>query len=543
MTDLTAQLSGNAETDTALAIEALRESEARFRATFEQAAVGIAHVGLAGQWLRVNRKLCEIVGYSPEELTQKTFQDITHEPDLAQDLEHVRQLLAGECQTYAMEKRYIHAQGHLIWIKLTASLVRDQAQSPQYFIAVIEDIEARKQAELSLRQSEARLQRAITDAPFPILLCSDDGQILQISQALTRIAGYERSEIPTLETWVERAYPEEIRADVLANIYRLFDLTEPKEEGEFAILTRTGEQRIWRFATSPLGRSSDGCRLLLSLASDVTQLKQAQSELSRFNQDLEDKIQVRTEELESINAELKAFTSTVSHDLRAPLRAMQGFAQALLEDYEPVLDDLGHEYAERIVQAATQMSGLIADLLEYSHLARSNIQTETLCLDSLVSGLWNDLSDLAEGKFSSRAASLQVTSALPVVRGNRRVLKQVLYNLLENGLKFVPPERSPQLTLWAEPAAPPPKPVAGALPKIRLWVQDNGIGIAPQHRDRIFKVFERLHGIESYPGTGIGLAIVKRGIERLGGRVGLESTLGEGSRFWIELPWVCDGAD
>lgn len=532
MANFAAQRGGNSETSPALIIEALQRSEARFRATFEQAAVGIAHVGLEGQWLRVNRKLCEILGYSPEALTQKTFQEITHGPDLATDIEYVRQLLAGERQTYSLEKRYVHAQGHLVWAKLTVSLVRDLQGAPEYFISVVEDIEAQKQTELSLRQSEAQLQRAITDAPFPIFLCADDGRILQISRALTQLTGYELADIPTLEAWVERAYPAAAGEAILADIYQLFDLTEPKEGGEFVVRTRSGEQRIWRFATSPLGHAADGCRLLLSLASDVTQLKQAQLELSEFNQYLENKIQDRTQELESINAELKAFTSTVSHDLRAPLRAMQGFAQALLEDYDTVLDDLGHDYAERIVQAAIQMNGLIADLLEYSHLARSNIQLETIHLDSLVESLWQDL----QAEFSGRFGSLKVISALPAVRGNQRILRQAIYNLLENSLKFVPAERSPKLVIGIDPGDAMATSAVGDPPMVRLWIQDNGIGIAPQHHDRVFKVFERLHGIESYPGTGIGLAIVRRGLERMGGRVGLNSRLGEGSRFWIELP-------
>jgi two-component system sensor histidine kinase/response regulator len=143
--------------------EALRESEERFRATFEQAAVGIAHVGTDGRWLRVNRKLCEIVGYPREELLEKTFQDITHPDDLGKDLEQARKLLAGEIGTYSMEKRYFRKDGSTVWINLTGSLVRDRGGEPSYFIAVVEDISERKRAEAKLRESEAR-NRAILDA-------------------------------------------------------------------------------------------------------------------------------------------------------------------------------------------------------------------------------------------------------------------------------------------------------------------------------------------------------------------------------------------
>ncbi len=144
----------------------LRESEARFRATFEQAAVGIAHVGLDGQWLRVNQKLCDIVGYSHDELLQRTFQDITYPPDLDIDLAYVQQLLAGEIAAYSLEKRYLRRDGSMVWVNLTGSLVRDAAGAPSYFIAIIEDISERRSAREALRQSEERLQRAAQAAGF-----------------------------------------------------------------------------------------------------------------------------------------------------------------------------------------------------------------------------------------------------------------------------------------------------------------------------------------------------------------------------------------
>ena len=155
--DITARLQTNRQ---------LRESEERFRATFEQAAVGIAHVGLDGQWLRVNQKLCHILGYSRDELQRLTFQDITYPPDLDADLAHVQHLLAGQIATYSMEKRYVRRDGSPVWANLTGSLVRDAAGAPSYFIAIVEDISARKRAEETSRQSEERLQRAAQAAGF-----------------------------------------------------------------------------------------------------------------------------------------------------------------------------------------------------------------------------------------------------------------------------------------------------------------------------------------------------------------------------------------
>jgi signal transduction histidine kinase len=172
------------------------------------------------------------------------------------------------------------------------------------------------------------------------------------------------------------------------------------------------------------------------------------------------------------------------------------------------------------------MDRLVQDLLAYSRLSRADLRLRPVSLALAVAEALRGLS--AEVK--ERRARLQVREPLPEVVGHEVTLVQVVGNLISNALKFVAPDVRPRVRIWAEPAAG-----AGA-GWVRLWVADNGIGIAPQHRERIFGVLERLHGAEAYPGTGIGLAIVRRGVHRLGGRVGVESTPGRGSRFWLELP-------
>ncbi|RME65632.1 MAG: GAF domain-containing protein, partial [Caldilineae bacterium] len=228
--------------------------------------------------------------------------------------------------------------------------------------------------------------------------------------------------------------------------------------------------------------------------------------------------------LEAANQELESFTYSVSHDLRAPLRAMQGFADALLEDYGALLDETGQEFAWRIVAAARRMDELINDLLQYSRLVRMDVHTTDVSMEDVVQVVLEEL----QASIAETHARVQVDRPLPQVRGHRRLLQQIIGNLVSNALKFTQPETPPQVRIWAETTKD----------KVRLWVEDQGIGIEPAHRERIFRIFERLHGIESYPGTGVGLAIVKRAVERLGGRVGVESTPGAGSRFWVELPGV-----
>ncbi len=244
--------------------------------------------------------------------------------------------------------------------------------------------------------------------------------------------------------------------------------------------------------------------------------------IQNYTLNLETKVRERTAQLEEINQELKAFSYSISHDLKAPLRAIQGFAIALQEDYGEQLDDLGREYTERLAASAQQMERLIQDLLAYSRLSRTEIQKQSVNLLLIVNRALEEL-DLQIQKVE---AEITVDRPLLTVLGNRTILLQVVNNLLSNAIKFTALDAKPQIHIWTE----------NRDDYVRLWIEDNGIGIKPQHQERIFQVFERLHGNEAYPGTGIGLAIVKKGIERLGGRFGVESEVNRGSRFWVELP-------
>lgn len=243
-------------------------------------------------------------------------------------------------------------------------------------------------------------------------------------------------------------------------------------------------------------------------------------QLQRYTNELEQRVAERTSQLQETNQELEAFTSSVSHDLRAPLRTMQGFAQALQEDYNDNLDEIGREYIQYITEGAVQMDRLIAELLAYSRLSRIEIELQTVDLTTVVAEALKQL----KAQIEEQQAKITVVTPLPQVRAHKSTLIQVVTNLISNAIKFVKPGIQPQVQISA------------ALEQdwIRLSVVDNGIGIAPEHQERIFRVFERLHGVELYSGTGIGLATVRKGIERMGGKVGV-SQHNSGSCFWITL--------
>ncbi|URD49244.1 ATP-binding protein [Chroococcidiopsis sp. CCNUC1] len=258
----------------------------------------------------------------------------------------------------------------------------------------------------------------------------------------------------------------------------------------------------------------------------LTERQHAAAEIQQLNATLEQKVSDRTAQLQDINQELEAFAYSVSHDLRAPLRTIQGFAQALKEDYSDRLDDLGNEYLQSITADAVQMDRLITELLAYSQLTRTKITLQPVALMATIESACKQL----EMDLQEKQAEITVTTPLPTVLAHSPTLTQAIANLLSNALKFIKPESRPQVEIKYQLAQ------RDRQQWVRLWIIDNGIGIASSDTERIFRIFERLHGIETYPGTGIGLAIVRKSIERMGGCVGVESQLGQGSRFWIELP-------
>jgi two-component system, sensor histidine kinase and response regulator len=245
-------------------------------------------------------------------------------------------------------------------------------------------------------------------------------------------------------------------------------------------------------------------------------------ELSLKTKSLEREVRERKraeEELRSTNRELEAFSYSVSHDLRGPLRAINGYGEILAEGYrEKPFDEEGRSCVRKICESARQMNTLIEDLLSFSRLSREKIELSPLDpADVLAQSL--TLVSLGD-------AETVLDPSYPPVQANRVLLGQVFSNLVSNAIKFVPPGVRPRVRVRGETSGD----------RVRIWVEDNGIGIEAEYHDRIFRVFERLNPGTGYPGTGIGLAIVRRAMDRMGGRVGVESSPGQGSRFWVDLP-------
>lgn len=322
----------------------------------------------------------------------------------------------------------------------------------------------------------------------------------------------------------------------------LMIIPEERREEETGILERVKRgERIDHFET--VRRAKDGRLIQASLtispiknrdgrivgcskiSRDVTEARLAQQKLEQANKkyarDLEKKVEERTASLQAALTELETFSYSVSHDLRAPLRAMEQYARVLMEDYGDKLDDNARRYLQRIIASGGKLDALIRDLLSYSRVIRSQVELRPMELEPLISDVLTENPLLQPPR-----TEVRMESPLAPVLGNEVFLSQCLANLLGNTAKFVPAGVDPRIRIRTEKR--------GHI--VRVWIEDNGIGIAPEFHARVFSMFERLNAGTTYEGTGIGLAIVRKAMERMGGAVGVESEVGKGSRFWFELP-------
>lgn len=558
------QLRGYAE-DLELKVEertkALRDSEERFRSAFEQAAVGIAHVSSKGTFLRLNQRFCEIVGYTQKEMQSLTFQDITHPDDLQTDLEFVRQVLADEIKTYSIEKRYICKDHSIVWVNLTVSLVRSPKGEPKYFIAVVEDISQRKQAEEERRRYAQRLEgvqtidRAILAAESPqaiaraalprlreLIPCQRANVVLfDFKRGLARFAAVEmegelgpgaEESLPLAEfspfEILERGpvrYVEDLATydprppildDLLAKGIHCFITAPLIVNGKLL-----GELNISSTSASAFTQEHlDIAREVANQLAVATQQAYLRQALEHHAEELEERVAERTEELTAANNELEAFSYSVSHDLRAPLRAIDGFSRILLEEYAGTLPDEGSRYLELVRSNTQQMGQLVDDLLAFSRLSRQPLNRQKISPGELVEQALADLKPEQEG----RRVEI-VIGDLPEFDGDPTLLKQVYVNLLANALKFTRKRESARIEVGS---------VERDGEQV-CFVRDNGVGFDMQYVGKLFHVFQRLHRAEEYEGTGVGLAIIQRIINRHDGRVWVEADVDKGATFYFTI--------
>jgi PAS domain S-box-containing protein len=445
--------------------------------------------------------------YTADEIIGRHFSVFYPQKDIADRKPDYELEVAARVGRFEDEGWRIRKDGSRFWANVVITRISDERGKLLGFGKITRDLTERRAAEQRYRL----LVDSVHD--YSIFSLDANGFVTSWNSGAQRIKGYTAEEI--IGKHFSTFYtPEDAEAGMPERV-----LKTARETGHFegeGWRVRKGGARFWSsIVVTPI--FDEDARLVgfSKVTRDITDRKKLMDELQRHTEELE----IQVAERERANAELEAFSYSVSHDLRAPLRAIEGFASALREDYGKQLEPGAEEYLQQIIKASTRMNRLVRDLLEYGRLGRIELSSTAIALLPL-------LRRVIQENFAEEKVVLDLPESIAVM-GHEPTLAQIFVNLISNAIKFQQPGVPPEVKITA---------LHSFEGMVRISVIDNGIGIQPDHLARLFKVFERLHGIEQYPGTGIGLAIVKRGSERMGGRCGVESKPGVGSTFWVELP-------
>lgn len=412
----------------------------------------------------------------------------------------------------------------------------DEAGSITGAINVFQDISERKQMEDALRRArseeEARrieLETLMEAVPAVVWIAHDP----ECRQITGNHVGCEILRLPRGRNLSRSAPPPErpTHFDLYQNGRKVADDDLPIQKAARTGRAYLGEELELRFDDGssewlygnavPLFDADQKVRGVLATFVNITERKRAEELVQAAKEELETRVRERTASLKEAMEQMEEFSYTVSHDLRAPVRAMQGYAEVVLEEFGDRLDETAREYLDRIIRGGRRMDQLIQDILTYSRLSRREVQLEPVSLDKLLRDILQQYPGM-----QPPGARITIVGELPAVMGHEPSLVQAISNLLSNATKFVSSGTATRVMLRAERRNG----------YVRLWIEDNGIGIRPEHQHRLFGLFERIHPEQRYEGTGIGLAIVRKALERMGGKVGVESDGLTGSRFWIQLP-------
>ena len=497
---------------------ALRESEERYRLIFNHAPLGITHFDENGVILDLNKEFARIVGAPRERILGFNLLERIEDPGM---IKAVRDSLEGRIGRYEGDYLSVMGEKRTPLRAVCGSVVLD-AGSFVGAIGIFEDVTERKSAEKAAQESQRRYREIFDSSRDGFVMVDRNGRIMEANRAFCEMLGYSLEELLSMKDfyeitpkhWHQWEHDEIWKNRLLQHGYSGLYEKEyirkgggvfPVELQSYAVLDEDGDLTY-----------------LWGIARDVTERRQAEEEIRKLNEDLEQRVRERTAKLEIANKDLEAFAYTVSHDLRAPLRAIAGFSQIVARRHRSSLNEEGRRYVDNVVKATAQMDRLINDLLSYSRIGRRAVNRESVSIRELVAQVAENLSD----RISETTAELIIPEEMPVVDGDWTLLTQIFSNLLDNALLYVSDDVPPKIE------------VGGCIESdfVVLTVTDNGIGIAPEYHDKIFNIFQRLHGQEAYPGTGIGLALVKKSVQILGGDVWVESSVGHGSMFSVRLP-------
>jgi PAS domain S-box-containing protein len=493
----------------------VKDTQKRFMDTFEHAAAGISHVALDGRLLLVNQTFCNLVGYSVDELLRLRFQDITHPDDSGPDVALLQETLDGLRTTYSLQKRYLHKQGHTVWAHLTVALVRKDDGTPDYFVSVVQDISDLKAAENALRSSERLMEQAQSLAGF----ARWEGDL----------ATFRFKALGNSHLILGMSQAEFTGRDLIDNIHP-DDRERVREEWTSALKgVRTynatyrnfidGQER-WLSVRAEFERNADGRAVrAFGVTQDISDRVRAEQKVRQLNRSLERRIQERTRELKDAYDELESYSYAVAHDLRSPLRVINGFAQALAED-NPTMDAASQAHLERIKGASRKMGQLIDGLLQLSQYARGEIVFQPMNLSTLSIRMLEDLASL----HPERQVTWSVEPDLEI-HGDPPLIEALMQNLLHNAWKYTAGTERAVIQVYSR--------ISNG--EREYCVSDNGAGFDMARSQKLFQPFQRLHMPHEFTGLGIGLATARRIVLRHGGELKAQGEPGKGATFCFTL--------
>jgi PAS domain S-box-containing protein len=500
-------------------LRALRASEDRFRLAVEGAPLPVMIHAVDGEILTVNDAWLASTGYRHSDVpTVDAWIRLAYGVDDRQVRQRVKELFSSESASGTDEREIRIANGEKRdWVFNSAPLGK-LGDGRKTLITMALDVTDRRQAEEALAASNARLNTIIQASPLPIFTMDLEGDIRDIwNTAAEQLLGW------TIKELEGKVVPVVIGADPVEFV-RMRDrlVAQGGFSGYETVRKRKdGSTLPASISASGVRDASGTIREILVILEDVSARKRAESEIRQLNEELEQRVAIRTRQLEYANKELEAFSYSVSHDLRAPLRAIDGFSRILETGYADKVDEEGRKFLGLVRSSVAKMGVLIDDLLDFARTARTEILPVEIDMNALVGSV---IGELVEGG-NPEESGLRV-SALPPAFGDPSMIRQVWVNILSNALKFSKdshPRRIEVGTTVSEGA-------------MTYFVRDNGVGFDMEYAPKLFGVFQRLHPAAAFEGTGVGLAIVQRIIHRHGGRIRAEGEVGRGATFYFTLP-------
>ncbi|MCE5335839.1 MAG: PAS domain S-box protein [Desulfobacteraceae bacterium] len=497
----------------------LQEREAKLASIFHTAPVGIGLV-VRGVIQEVNDAMCRITGFDSAELAGEDFRILQAADGCEQMSFGDGEYTAGGSESVSVETCWVRKDGEKRDIAISAMLLDLFDPAKGYIFAAL-DITERKLAEKALRDSEYFLRKSQEVARLGSYHMDAVSGNWMSSSTLDEVLGIDGDYEKNVEGWIGLVHPEQQEEMRKYFSEHVLSRHQPFAAEYRIIRPRDGRER-WVYGLGELELDANGNTIsMFGTIQDITERKLAEEKIRRLNEELEDRVHERTAQLEAANKELEAFAYSVSHDLRAPLRAVDGFTRILTEDYASILGEEGMRVCNVICEEARRMAELIDNLLAYSRMGRVELLPTQINMEELAGAIFEELTTSED-----RERIEFHLGTLPPVVSDRTMMRQVWTNLIGNALKFSAKRERPVIDVGAEPQAN----------EIIYHVKDNGAGFDMRYSSKLFGVFQRLHSERDFEGTGVGLAIVQRLIHRHGGRVWAMGEADKGATFYFSLP-------